>query len=182
MMFQPSNFSPMMTARVNQANTSHQLRVSTTNLWKVTLGFLPIYANLYKRIYDQHGLDRLELQEARTLLKILLEKEAKRQGRADILTADNIESLTDIEEFLLSSSTASLPSVEWSDISESTDGGSASATSSWTDDSIKDRSSSASSSEYSSDYSNWRKEFHSEGATCDLHWMERFSRAVFGEI
>lgn len=174
----------MLATRMDQTITPCQLRVSTTNLWKVTLGFLPIYANLYKRLYDQHGLDRLELQEARALLKILLEKEAKRQGRNDILTADNI---MDIEEVLLSSSMASLPSVEWSDISESTDGGSTSAASSWTDysDIKREQSSSTSNSEYSeysSDYSKWRKEYHSEGATTDLHWMERFSRAVFGEI
>ena len=180
-MFQSTFFSSV--------GVDQKIRVNTVKLWKVTLGFIPAYANLYKRLFDQHGLDRLELKEARALLKVLVEREMIANGKTIKDAVDSSVSEHEIEEIL--ASTASLPSVEWSDISESTGGwcdseteragnvrsesGSDRSYPSWTSSS---QYTGSDSSMWSSDYLNWRK----GSDAIDLSWIERFSRAVFGEI
>jgi hypothetical protein len=173
-MFSPAAFK--FTTAVDQT-----LRVNTSKLWKVTLGFLPAYANLYRRLYDQHGLDRLELQEARAMLKTLVEREMKRNGKDITDAMDSNISEHAIKEILASSD--DLPSADWSDISDSTGGWSNSSSTNFSGDSQSSSgwtsgSESSDSSIWMSDYLFWRQAPDS----ADLGWMERVSRAVFGEI
>mgnify|MGYP000072152736 CR=1 FL=1 len=85
------------------------LKMDTSTLWKVTLGFLPFYVNLNKRLYDEHETAKARQMEDRTT--------AADDEENDIV-------LRDIKEVLTNASTRTVPEAEWSDISESsTDGG-----------------------------------------------------------
>jgi len=83
-----------------------RVNLTTMALWKVTLGFLPFYANLQKRLLHdkEEGLE-----------------DAKERGTQTIAKKLNEPSL-DIQEILTSDSTYwsnNCPGDEWSDISES---------------------------------------------------------------
>jgi hypothetical protein len=115
------------------------LHVDTRALWKVTLGFLPFYVNLHKRLYDQHEMECQELESsaAQRVIpspwissdeKIIIMENEHRDPSSEpsdsvcsstpsSLPAD-VEWRDSIVEEECSSSMPTLPDVEWSDINE----------------------------------------------------------------
>ena len=186
------------------------LKVINSTLWKVTLGFLPFYVNLNKRLYDENEAENARQQEQRTMV-------AEEEEENDTV-------IRDIKEVLTYASTKSVPEADWSDISESSTGG-------WSDSdteyhsgvtvttegsyqtctsksasvrsysgsewafawpppmalgslSYSDSSSVYSASETSSSYySVWNSEYlewRTDPNAADLGWMEQISRAFVG--